>query len=1021
MGTFRDSVNPTPDQLCQPCRGAASNRIHLVQATQMVKRTDRRLKSNRRTVVRRRLLVEQLGDRRVLAAITGAVFDDANFSFHRDQGEVNLASRLVYIDANDNATLDEGEQFVVAEQDGTFSFPNLGDGTYLLRLFNGTSSQQQTSPVEATISGETVEANGTQLLLGSGPIVLGQQGIVLGDLASGLGQNVPVATELTKMQTLPDGTVLVIGNDEGGDTAWIVDPADESVTAVDLAGQGQPVQWADVAIDGQGHGVLIEHSQTVSTIHAVDASDLTIGIGVTTTSTTVPAGTQVLTSETGTRSVFASAINDGMQFSLWSNSSATPITETPVDVAGAFRMLAYDDASGLLVVRTFGGGVSVHDVNQDFATLHSLPDVTGPVAIDDPRDLLMTISPIDAMLRLIDMRDGALIADLALDASIIGQVSSLAIGDRPDAIVVLGAAGVTEVALNKAAANRVQVQGGQDLDSILFGVSLSDSNNAPGYDSLPGLTTTEDVTLAEPAPKALEGARDPESDQFVLIQRGPAENGVATLSVLGAVNYRPNDDFSGVDMVPVVLHDGRDVSAEISLPINVTAIPDPPFDIDVSGDPIPENILPGRPIADIEIIDVDVERNHEIVIDDGRFAVINGEIVFVRGHIDFETSPTIELTIDVHDPEANSSITRLVTFLVKDENDPITAITPETGSISENVLGDIVARLEVEDEDVDQIHELSVDDNRFVIENNILQLRPDVAVDYEAEQEIQVNVTADDGEGSSFTQLVTVHVLDVVEQPGAISLSDRSVVELEPGDIVGDVIIDGSPPNERFELTVDDPRFEIRDAILQLVEDQFVERVTQDEIELTITVTDPQGEFEPVRETFIIFVLENDTPYHNDENPYDVDHSEDVTSLDALIVINYLNAFGVGPVGRGDPVNSHDVNGDRMVSALDALLIFNEINRRNNSSTVGSDQRQKNQLQAPDDQPASEGNKVDDSSSREDVFNNWAPRQQKAADSTPDNPQSPANLPNPHQANSSEKEDYAASVDQTIHLFSSDQ
>ncbi len=80
-------------------------------------------KPKRRVKVRRRLLVEHLGDRRVLAAITGAVFDDANHSFQKEAGEENVPRRLVYIDANDNAALDVGESFVVAEENGTLRVP----------------------------------------------------------------------------------------------------------------------------------------------------------------------------------------------------------------------------------------------------------------------------------------------------------------------------------------------------------------------------------------------------------------------------------------------------------------------------------------------------------------------------------------------------------------------------------------------------------------------------------------------------------------------------------------------------------------------------------------------------------------------------------------------------------------------------------------------------------------------------------------------------------------------------------
>ena len=76
-------------------------------------------------MVRRRLLVERLGERRVLAAISGAVFEDADLSLQREVGESAAASRLVFIDANRNDRLDNGEPVSITGEDGSFRFEGL--------------------------------------------------------------------------------------------------------------------------------------------------------------------------------------------------------------------------------------------------------------------------------------------------------------------------------------------------------------------------------------------------------------------------------------------------------------------------------------------------------------------------------------------------------------------------------------------------------------------------------------------------------------------------------------------------------------------------------------------------------------------------------------------------------------------------------------------------------------------------------------------------------------------------------
>ncbi len=1005
----------------------------------MGRRSDHSTRPWRRATVRRRLLVERLCDRRVLAAITGAVFEDANFSFRQDAQESLLASRLVYIDANDNSTIDAGERFVVAEENGTFAFPNLGDGTYLLRLFNGTQTQQQTVPIEATIAGGTVAVSGTQLLLADGQAAtLSGASIVIGDLDSGVGRSISVSAEPSKIQSLGDGALLAIGAGDSGDTAWIVDPAGQSSTPINLSGNGQSVPWSDVAIDGDGRGVLIERSDSTSAIRSLDASDSALGLQVVTTATMVPAVTQVLASQSGSRSVFAWSDSEGMQLSLWSNLTSTLITETPIIVAGTTEMLAYDDASGLLVMRTFDGGVSVLDVNQNFATLHVLSSVTGPVAIDGARDLLMTVSPIDAMLRLVSLRDGAVIADLAVDASTIGQIASLAIGQESDAVVVLGATGIAKVALNKAAANRVTIQNGQDVDSVLFGVSLSGINTSPQYASLPNLSTAEDVGFTKPAPAALQGsggslgAADLQGDRFVLVQTGPAANGVATVSINGDISYLPNDDYFGTDTVPVVLHDGRDVSAVFDLQISVLPTPDSPSGIDINVNPVPENILPGVAVGGIEVIDVDRVDNHIFEIDDLRFQENNGQIIFVGGDIDFETEPFIRVEVIVTDPVTEDEIDQFFILTVLDENDPITTITPTQGVVTENVPGDFAVTLEAEDQDGSDTHVFTVDDNRFVMDGADLRLADGVSVDFETTTQIKVNVTATDGGGSSLTEEITVDVNNVLEQPSELSLTDDTVLELSPGAEVGDVLVDGVSADARFVTSVDDSRFEIDGSTLKLLDDQFVERATQEEIQLTITVSDSDGEFDSVSDTFVIQVLDNQTPFHNDENPYDVDRSGRVTSLDALLVINYLNTYGPGPVGQGDPGFGYDVNGDGFVTALDALLILNEMNRLRIADTSVGEGEAAGDLQSADDQQA------DDQQADEELVRNENAVDQSAGE--PDRQRSVEEqvgadrksdgrlvvnrsvgrratvLGSQHR--STPAEEFAASVDQTLRLLS---
>ena len=879
-----------------------------------------------RVSTRRRLLVERLGERRVLAAIAGMVFEDANHSLRLDDVESGAATRLVYLDLNDNGEFDVDESYSLADSDGSFLFPDLANGTYLVRLFSGTDSQTQTYPVEATLDASIEVSGANQLIVaGETAFALTHDSIVIGSLVSGNRHSLVVGDSLSSMQLLPNGTVLVIGSDASGDTAWVVNPNDATVSPVNLAGTPVPMELSNAAVDGSGTGVILD--QVTGDVYAIDGAGPSVS--ATPTSVTIAPGSQVLTSNTGVLTVFALPDDGGMSLGLWSNQTNSFLAETPVFVSGLTGLLAYDGASGLLAARQQDGGVGVFDVNNHFAQLFAAQDIEGPIAIDGTRDLLMSISPGEAMLRIIDLRNGGMIADVAVDLATIGGVAAIAMGDRHDSVVVLGAAGITEIALNKPSAHVVVIESETDPNAILFGVAVDGDNSAPGYANQQSLAAVEDTLLELDAPGALSEAIDGDGDRFVLLQAGPANHGTASLGIDGSVVYQPNADFFGTDEVIVRLHDGRDVSEPWIVQIAVDGIADDPTDILIDIDPIPENIEIGTSIGTIEVLDVD-GTIHIIEMDDPRFGHDLGQIIFIGGSggIDYEQESTIPLTISATDPETQVTIQESLILTITDENDPVTAITPITGFVTENVKGDIVAELHVADQDAEQAHFLTVDDERFVVVDRVLRLAPGVEVDFETEPAIVINITAKEVPGGgTFTQPFTVTVRDEAEQPQVLNLTNKTVLGLDRGAIVGNITVDGQAPTSNFQFTVDDPRFEVDGTTLKLMDDQYVLRIQQDEVEIEITAVDTNGEFHSISETFVIEVLINHLPFHNAENPYDVDGQDGATALDALIIINYLGDYGPGPVGEGDPNYGYDVNGDGQVTALDALLIINQLNR----------------------------------------------------------------------------------------------
>ena len=80
-----------------------------------------------------------------------------------------------------------------------------------------------------------------------------------------------------------------------------------------------------------------------------------------------------------------------------------------------------------------------------------------------------------------------------------------------------------------------------------------------------------------------------------------------------------------------------------------------------------------------------------------------------------------------------------------------------------------------------------------------------------------------------------------------------------------------------------------------------------------------------------ITVLDNDSQWHNYAMPMDVDSDRDVTPLDVITIINYLNSNQDPNLATQSPPTPRsylDVDDDLFASPLDVLILINHLNRR---------------------------------------------------------------------------------------------
>src|SRR5207302_6240327 len=65
--------------------------------------------------------------------VSGTKFEDLNANGVRDGGEPGLAGWSVYVDYNDDGSLDAGEPSAVTAADGSYSIPDVRAGTFRVR------------------------------------------------------------------------------------------------------------------------------------------------------------------------------------------------------------------------------------------------------------------------------------------------------------------------------------------------------------------------------------------------------------------------------------------------------------------------------------------------------------------------------------------------------------------------------------------------------------------------------------------------------------------------------------------------------------------------------------------------------------------------------------------------------------------------------------------------------------------------------------------------------------------------
>ena len=362
-----------------------------------------------------------------------------------------------------------------------------------------------------------------------------------------------------------------------------------------------------------------------------------------------------------------------------------------------------------------------------------------------------------------------------------------------------------------------------------------------------GITMIEDTSKTFSACNLSGDDRDVDGDRLSVTAVDGARHGSVTLNPDGTITFTPEAGFTGDASFRYTVEDGNGGSDSASVTVHVLSSNHAPEAINISNTSLREE-TDGAVVGKLSVVDPDSGDSHTLeVVDDARFHIDAGNNLRLKAgeSVDFESEPTIEVTVRATDA-AGESTTRTIEIHVLDINHAPESIEISNTNLKEDTFGAVVGRLSATDPDIGDSHTFEVvDDARFRIDPwNRLRLKTGESVDFETEPTIRVTVRATDEDGLSTTRTIKIHVRDFNDTPQFIDISNTNLKEETNGAIVGKLsVVDPDVGDTHTLEVVDDERFRIDNQNrLRLKAGESVDFESEPTIEVTVRATDEGGE-----------------------------------------------------------------------------------------------------------------------------------------------------------------------------------
>ncbi len=286
-------------------------------------------------------------------------------------------------------------------------------------------------------------------------------------------------------------------------------------------------------------------------------------------------------------------------------------------------------------------------------------------------------------------------------------------------------------------------------------------------------------------------------------------NGTASVDAAsGAWTYTPNADFNGTDSFVIRVTDADGFASSATISVTVTS------DIDIVPDtgttftdtPLTADVSINDTFEGAPLYTINNDAASGTVVDNG-----NGGYTYTPNA---GFTGTDSFTYSVVSGGVTEAST--VTVTVTPPPSPPTDITLTNDTVTENQAGAVIGQLATVDADAGDTHSYTVSDGRFEVDGlGQLKLRPGIALDFEAEPTVALQIITEDSTGLTYSEIFTISVVDIVEgsAPAAPTVTSQVTNDTTP-------VVRGTStlqPGQFLEVTVNGVTYVEADPELTLI------------------------------------------------------------------------------------------------------------------------------------------------------------------------------------------------------------